>query len=164
MKRNQPGKKSYYLVHGLYSTLFVILGLTAIMIVCFSIFHSRGQSELSLFVFAVLGPILLYALSCFCKIIEIGPDGVRFYSLKDMFFIPWKGITHVGVFFHYINLNSKRKFYYFSRKPVSFTHNPLPIDAMPTMKKDFLFVMDQKGLERQISRYLPSNLKIRQLN
>ena len=124
------------------------------MILAFDLLYIKlGIKPLGIICLVVLGLCLIYHLTNSGKIVAIGSNGVKLYALTKRVHIPWQELACSGVFFHNIYINAKKKYFYFGRKQVHFKENPLALNALPTMSGDFIYVMDQKGLEEVISRF-----------
>ena len=150
-------KRKCFFVNSLLTMLTVTGECAAVMAVCLGLLYFHYRNEIGLFAFWTIGGILVLYWLLSCKFVSIDAAGVKLYSLTKRLFFPWQEIACFGFFFHFVYIDHKKKYFYFSRKPVHFKQNPLAINALPELSENLIYLMDQKGLEETISMYTPNN-------
>lgn len=162
MRRNKsmpsgelPNRKAgVFFVHGFLSLLTGTIGIAGGMAVCLCLVYIHFKIILGLVGFVALIPCLLYYLSSAGKTVVIDTYGVRCYSLFKKYSIPWEDMLCSGYFYHFIYTDNKKKYYYFSKKPIHFKRNPLALDALPPVNENLIYVSEQKGLQEIITQQM----------
>ncbi len=148
-------KSKWFFVNGSLSLLTGSVGMVGLMAVALFVVYFHYGLGIGLACFIIFCLCFIYYLASVGKLISISPNGVKLYSLTANIFIPWEQILYTGSFYHLIYIGTKKKYYYFSKKPLALRRNPLSLDSLPPMNNDFIFVMDQKGLQEVVAKFQP---------
>ena len=104
----------------------------------------------------ILAVLLVSCMINMLQIVKIDKYGVNLYGvLRKTKTITWDNVTCCGSFFHYTYKNRKRKFFYFSTKPLPGGVNYLSLTTMAKQTNDFLYVADQRDVEAVITHFYP---------
>ena len=147
-------RSKYYLINGFFPALIGFVMISGLMVISLGVVYFHYGLRIGLACFLIFGISLFYYLSNTGKIISLNQNGVSLYSLTQRCFIPWEEVYYSGCFYHYIYVGVKKKYFYFSKRPKGSIGNTLALNALPSIEKDFIYVMEQKGLQQAVSQYV----------
>ena len=135
----------------LYLTLEIVAIPVIFILGGLDFFHSGF-----IFPWILIISILFVWLITVTQIITIDAIGITYHApfqkRKD---IQWDSICCCGAFYHYTYINTKKRFFYFSTKPLHGRVNFLKLRDMPRPTDTFLYVAEQRDVEEVIKHFYP---------
>lgn len=108
----------------------------------------------------ILAVILVGWMISILQIVRIDGCGISLFGfLRKKKSIRWEDVVCCGYFFHYTYKNKKRKFFYFSTKPLPGGANYLSLATMAKQSDTFLYTAEQRDVEAVIKQFYPNFMR-----
>lgn len=171
MRRKNPSSAHYFFVNDPVSiSHYLLLMVLIILLVLFSVLLPDRKIggpgyEFIFWIFILLVLFLVLGLLLMLSIFRADEKGITVYSVfSKKKTILWENICCCGFFYHYTYIGRKKKFFYFSTKPLSGDCSYLALTRMARLTDTFLYVSEQRNVEEVISQLYPKFNRYRKPN
>lgn len=108
----------------------------------------------------ILAVLLVSCMINILQIVRIDDCGISLFGfMRKKKSILWEDVVCCGYFFHYTYKDRKRKFFYFSTKPLPGGVNYLNLTTMAKQTDTFLYMAEQRDVESMIKQFYPSFMR-----
>ena len=166
--RNDPVRfrPKYYLATNPRAIIYVIalmLFVECLILAAYLYFSYRGNNGRGIFLHIVVVIPIISALAMLTLLdfVRLDEDGITYYPIfQRKKRILWKNVVCSGDFYHNAIMNRglvRRRFFFFSTKPIPGGVDYMHQVSMPRATDAFVFVADQRDVERVIRQFVPKS-------
>ena len=147
-------RTKYYFSNDPWALKWILIGMLFGIGVSLG-FYLYWNIVILLFSAIILIVMLFYLILSIYTLVGINKSELTYYGLRRKNTMLWDDILCSGYFHHYVYIDKKAKYYYFSRKPIHWKTDPLGLKNMPARSNNLIIVADQRDLEQVLREYYP---------
>ena len=158
-KEIRPSRTKYYLAYDPATLIFALVYILSLTYGPPKLLEAMGYSNVpqiirvSCKLIGIIGAIWEISMM---QIVSIKENGISFHApFQKRREIRWKDVCCYGDFYHYTYITIKKRFFYFSTKPLPGGVNYLNLTTMAKPTDTFLYVAEQRDVEAVIKQYYP---------